>query len=465
MILRHLQYGPKLLAFSAVGVAFCCSACATVPQTVRSNSPESGAFQAIYTETTPGTANVKSARKGRPATSSPATPVVPSSGAHQIYRDPAIQQIGYSDGYVPPNASLSATNGQTAEFVPENQSVQIAANSIECCPAEPRFPAAGVNPMAPGMMAYDVSNLPSTENYSDEYLCDGGDRDLPVHYDSYSRRSLDTEDTILEFTDRSGRERMKPSNRVCIYAPRFASVRTVSRPHEDLSTNEAAGLGQMASTSGVHARLKLAHEVKLDSTSRLSVRSRASGLDMDSAQGAVTQLHTLSVHDKLLNLYQALSFVRSGRIDDSDSARLNYGIQAAFEWTREEYPVIAAKTDVPVEGHFEQSVAAITCIDEKEEAENLRIVKLADKSTAASGDTIEFTIRYDNLGGREVHHIRIVDNLTPRLAYIDESATSDRAGRLVLQDNGEGSQILIWEMDEPLPGKTGGVVTFKVRVR
>ena len=186
---------------------------------------------------------------------------------------------------------------------------------------------------------------------------------------------------------------------------------------------------------------------------------------MDAYQSVVSQLRSPSVHDKLLNIYQALTFVRFGKIDDADSARLNFGIQAASLWTREENPVITSKTDMALEGHFQQSSAVITAIDDKEEAENLRIVKLADKNTAVPGDVIEFTIRYDNLGGREVHHIRIVDNLTPRLQYVDDSATSDRAGRLVLQDNGEGSQILIWELDEPLKGKTGGVVTFKARVR
>ena len=171
------------------------------------------------------------------------------------------------------------------------------------------------------------------------------------------------------------------------------------------------------------------------------------------------------MHDKLLNIYQSLAFVRFGRIDDADTARLNYGIQAATLWTREEYPVISAKTDMVLEGHFEEASATITAIDDRKSAENLRIVKLADKNTAVPGDDIEFTIRYDNLGGTEVHHTRIVDNLTPRLEYLENTATSDRDGRLVLQDNGEGSQILIWEMDEPLPAKTGGVVTFKVRVR
>ena len=307
--------------------------------------------------------------------------------------------------------------------------------------------------------------MPSPELYTDEYLCDGGDRKLPVHYDSFSRMGLDSEDTVLEYTDRTGTEHMQPSNKVCIYAPRFASVRTVSRPHEEQSASEVARVGQLASTGGVHSRLRASNNVKREMTGRIAVRSKASGLDTDAFAGTMANLRRPSAHDKLLNIYQALTFIRSGVVDDADTARLNYGLQAAFAWTREQNPVITAKSDMPLEGHFEQNTAVITGIDEREFAEKLRIVKLADKKTAVPGDEIQFTIRYDNVGGREVHHIRIVDNLTPRLEYIDDSATSDRDGQLVLQDNGEGSQVLVWEMNDPLPGKHGGIITFKARVR
>ena len=146
---------------------------------------------------------------------------------------------------------------------------------------------------------------------------------------------------------------------------------------------------------------------------------------------------------------------------------MNYGIQAGLVWSREEYPVIAAKTDSVMEGVYEAHVATIVGVDDKKSNEpgELRIVKLADKNTALPGDVIEFTLRYDNLGPNAVHHVRIVDNLTPRLLYIDDSATSDHDGRLVVQDNGEGSLVLVWELTEPLQPKAGGVVTFKAKVR
>ena len=70
-----------------------------------------------------------------------------------------------------------------------------------------------------------------------------------------------------------------------------------------------------------------------------------------------------------------------------------------------------------------------------------------------------------NIGDLAVHDVVIVDNLTPRLEYVEDSATCNRDGRLVEEDNGEGSLILRWELDDPLAGRTGGVVTFKARVR
>jgi len=457
------KFSKNLLSWSVVGVAFTCSACATNSQTVRSNSPESGALQAIYKETT---VDPKAARKTRSADNQQQNSAMPSGVGQQIHRDPSFQQIAYTDTEGAVGSNVANAGGlPSPQFPPQIQNIGYSSGAIQSCPPEPRLPAAGFNPMAPGMMANEVVNLPSPENYSDECLCDGGDRDLPVHYDAANRRSLDTEDTVLEFTDRDGIERVKPSNRVCVYAPRFASVRTVSRPHEELSTNEVAGVGQLASLQGIHSRLRITHADQREMMSGVTVRSRAGGLESEAFPDTISQLRSLSMHEKLLNLFEALSFVRSGKIEETETAQLSKGIQAASSWTREQYPVISSKTDMAIEGRFEQSVSSITVVEEKEEAENLRIVKLADKQTAVTGDVIEFTIRYDNLGGREVHHIRIVDNLTPRLAYVNDSATSDRDGRLVLQDNGEGSQILIWELEAPLKGKSGGVVTFKARVR
>lgn len=451
-IQNGLQKSVALLALS-------CSACTSLSPSSRTAQIDERPVHAVYQESVK---NQKAPRSARAQDASVAPAEAQAAMPPQVRRDPALQQIAYTDA--PAYGSVVPQSHQ-AEWCPPACPPYAYQPYGNACPPEVRLPAAGDNPLAQGMVACEVCNVPSIEKYPEEYLCDGGDRDQPVHYDSFSRIGLDTEDTVLEFTDRSGKQVTKPSNRVCVYAPRFASVRTVSAPHEGQGKSEIGGVQHMASTKGMHTRLKPSNEVKREMLGGVAVRSRASGLETDVVLDSVWQLRRLSSEEKVINLHQSLAFVQFGQINDTESAMLKLGILAAMQWTRDEYPVISSKTDSAMEGHFEQSVATITCIEEKEEAENLRIIKLADKKTAAVGDEIQFTIRYDNLGGREVHHIRIVDNLTPRLQYIDDSATSDRAGRLILQDNGEGSNVLIWEIDEPLPGKAGGIVTFKTRVR
>lgn len=430
-------------AGTAALVALCCGACAA-PRTA---STDNGAIQAVYRETVtrgqsdelpamaPGVVRVSRKPTRRPVQDQPTGNPIQQTGYRPV--------SGLPGGACPPEAIVPA------------------------CPPEPRWAAPAANPFAQGMIGCRCETTYLAEKFPDEYLCDGGDRDVPVHYDTFNRNGLDTEDTVAEFTDHTGKNRVRPTNRVCLYAPRFSTVRTVSRPHEGMVLDEVAGVGHSIGTDSMRVQLKPSYHVKNEMTGRVKVRSRASGLENEQTLDNVSHVKRLVVHEKLLNIYQDLSFVQFGRVNTTDAARLDFGLQAAFIWTREEYPVISAKTDAAMTGTYEAHAATIVGIDDKQSDQpgDLRVVKLADKQTAESGDVVEFTIRYDNLGPNTVHHVRIVDNLTPRLAYVDESATSDREGRLVVQDNGEGSLVLIWELTHPLPPKTGGVVSFKARIR
>ncbi|MCA8988437.1 MAG: hypothetical protein KDA78_12380, partial [Planctomycetaceae bacterium] len=77
--------------------------------------------------------------------------------------------------------------------------------------------------------------------YPDEYLCDGGDRKDPVHYSPGAREGLDTQDTVAEYQDDTGEHHMKPTNEVCVYAPRFGAVKTVAGSSENLGVDRALG--------------------------------------------------------------------------------------------------------------------------------------------------------------------------------------------------------------------------------
>ena len=433
-------------------LALSCCACAAPNGLSKSaaNTQDRGAVQAIYRESVRGQSDLLDEKP---------------AGVVRLSKRPA----SGASAARPMIKSQSPRDGSSVQQVNHSQFGQDACPpyTITQCPPEPRWSAPSPNPFAQGMLGCQCETSLLAEKFPDEYLCDGGDRALPVHYESFTRNGLDTEDTIAEFTEHTGKTRTRVSNRVCIYAPRMSTIRTISRPHEGMNLDEVAGVGHAAGTDQLHTRLKASLKVKNEMSGRVLVRSRASGLESEQVQGNVSQTKHLVVHEKLLNVYQDLGFVRFGKLETNDAARLNYGIRASLIWTREQYPVIAAKTDAAMTGTYEAHAATIVGIDDKKSDEpgNLRLIKLADKQSAKPGDIVEFTIRYDNMGVNTVHHVRIVDNLTPRLAYEDDSATSDRDGRLVVQDNDEGSLILIWELTNPLPPNTGGVVSFKARIR
>jgi uncharacterized repeat protein (TIGR01451 family) len=426
-LVQRVRRGLALTGCAAL--AMCCSACMNPP--VRGQAQQSLPDPVSLASMSPMTSGAGTVRLGSKPRWTP--------------MDGGIQQVAFHEASgpaCPPEAILS-------------------------CPPEPRFPVAGGNPFAVGMPAYDVACQPSPYHYSDEYLCDGGDRLLPVHYDYDSRFGLDTEDTVGEFYDHHGRERVAASNRVCVYAPRFASVRTVSLPHEEGTSRELAGV--IGANGGGEVRTQLAAQLgnRNVGTGGVRMRSRASGIESEQLPIDVSQRQRPQLHDKIQNTFQDLSFFRNGTLEQADLARLNLGMQAALFWSREQYPVIQGKIESATTGIDTLSAGVLTVIDDErsDQPGQLRLVKTADLNAAEVGDVITFTIRYDNLGPREIDAVRIVDNLTPRLKYVDDSATSDRPGQLLLQDNGEGSVVLIWELAAPLPPKAGGVVTFQALVR
>jgi uncharacterized repeat protein (TIGR01451 family) len=313
---------------------------------------------------------------------------------------------------------------------------------------------------------FDGSPCPGTvfESYPDEYICDGGDRDIPIHYIDDKMQGLETEDAAIEYRDDLDKRHVRPTNRVCIYAPRFASISTISEPIEDvgggrLRQNVNAQIGvDMINREAVFAQ----HQ--REGTVRLVTRERGSVVEIDTAAEAVdqpiipqTDVHTAYVAEEL-------AFLRTGVIKQADEARLATSITSAVVWTRDQYPVIAAKSVQGIELRSRFKADELVG-QESRRLTGLRIVKLADKRIADSGDIVTFTIRYDNLGNREISDVVIVDNLTPRLEYVADSADSDVPARFEIEDNGEGSSVLKWILENPVEGGKGGVVTFKALVR
>jgi len=375
---------------------------------------------------------------------------------------PAIEHADF-DGNVG-EARLSSPARQTAAASPIQQ-VAYQQPMPAACPPRPAYcefsPAEGRDYTLPA-----GSDPAMVAMYPDEYLFDGGDRENPVHYDDYSRLGLDTEDTIVEYQTHKGNHEVKKSNRVAVYAPRFAAIRSASSPLSGTGVDTLATTEDTVHGVGLEARTVITQHKQREQLEGVRMRSRASGVETEQQQGAVGQTAYLGGHTKLSNLFQDTGTETTGQFEQSDEARIAYQIQAAAVWSRTQFPVIAVRTRSAHSSKSAVKPEEYIGIEDKRKTEgNLKLIKLADKKNAKPGDEILFTIKYENIGDFDVEGIKIVDNLTPRLEYIEDSATSDRKGRLVVEDNLEGSLILTFEVDETVKGHQGGVVTFKARVR
>lgn len=331
---------------------------------------------------------------------------------------------------------------------------------IERTNAEPRVPAVFACPVV------DESPAALAKIYPDEYLFDGGDRELPIHYEQEQMVGLDTEDAAIEYTDGEGNRRVRPTNRVAVYSPRFAAVTAVTEPIEGVGGGRPVQSVARISQEGIDNRsVAFAHHQR-DMAERMLTRSRGSGLQTTAAPDAAEAPLAPLGHVHTTVVMGDFAFVRTGQFKQSDEPRLASSIDSAVVWTRDQNPVILAKSDRALELRAKFNPEEMVGQENRFNGrERLRIVKLADKRIAQPGEVVTFTIRFDNIGDRPAHDVVIVDNLTPRLEYVEESADCDLAGRLVVEDNGEGSLILRWELAEPLAGRTGGVVSFKALVR
>lgn len=304
------------------------------------------------------------------------------------------------------------------------------------------------------------------EQFPDEYLFDGGDREYPVHYDGDIMVGVESEDTVAEFRDHKGARKVKASNRVAIYSPRFAAVRTFTSISEGYNVQRPISNVDQVQGAGLRQKVGGKTGVQRDRVQGVRMRSRVSGVFSQTTRKDVSAAKAITQHVKLMNLFEDVQFLHDGKMRQSEMAQLHRGMNSAATWTRDLNPVIVANLTAAQEVYANFKVAELVGTDEgHKQPGRLRLVKLADKEVAKPGDVITFTIRFDNLGDRELRHVRLIDNLTPRLEYVDDSATSDLPGSINVDDNGEGSHILRFELDNPLPRNTGGVITFQAKLR
>jgi uncharacterized repeat protein (TIGR01451 family) len=319
----------------------------------------------------------------------------------------------------------------------------------------------------PAPLPYNV--LPpeaKTLEQRDEYLHDGGDRELPVLVSpEWQVYGLDTQDTVAQFDTLSGETLVTPSNCVNIYAPRFGAVRTVARLAED---------EHIVSPGGVVLPEKLARadivRVPVTNLQRVQLGGEVGSklpeaYEMGEGGKLLVMMLTPAGFQDTYLPFENLEVIKTGIIEETEKARLAESIQAAIVWTREQavQVVLDRKNAGITSGNL--TAETVYTVKDLRNCPKLKVIKVASTQTAKPGETIDFTIRFDNVGDQPIGNVVLMDSLTTRLEFVAGSAQSSVKAAFSSKPNEGDSVTLRWELAEPLNPGQGGVVRFNCRVR
>ena len=299
---------------------------------------------------------------------------------------------------------------------------------------------------------------------ADEYICDGGDINEDVRVkQNWDVVGLDPEDTVAHFDTLDGKTEVTASNKCCIYAPRFAAVRKVINPILYEGHERMAGVEKPT-------RVNLHQDLGLPTTA-VQPEQVASDLHLDPAVTFREQTRGIGI-DNVAQMYLArggfmlhenLRFIQRGEYDAAEKAVLAERTQAAMIWQSNQMTQVIVDGQMAHEARSTDKPEMIYTY-ELQGKPRLRICKIASNCDAQSGDIVEFTLRFDNVGDQKIGNVTIIDHLTPRLEYVKESQSATVKADFKIQENPE-TLVLRWEITEPLEVNQGGLIRFRCRVR
>ncbi|EAQ78132.1 DUF11 domain-containing protein [Blastopirellula marina] len=335
------------------------------------------------------------------------------------------------------------------------------------CPGGPCGP--GYGNCGPGAYGcYPVTSYDTTPPCwpEDEYIYDGGDRNQQTMIGAdFSMRGLDIEDTVAHYDTLDGQRIVTPSNRVCVYAPRFAAVRKIYGLSAGLKNQRLVASradlelqGQNHTGIATNINQPVQPERNLAARTATIFRDRTMGVGLENRQILIQFV-------KEFQAYEDFSIMKVGIYDASQKARLATSIQNAIAWTENQAVQVTIEGQQAHEGTYEMNPQEAVMFDLPPGKPRLRIVKAASTDDAQPGDIVEFTLRFDNLGDQRIGNVTIIDNLSPRLELIEDSAQCSIDAAFLTQPNEKESLILRWEIKDALEVGEGGVCRFKCRVR
>jgi uncharacterized repeat protein (TIGR01451 family) len=361
------------------------------------------------------------------------------------------------------DAAVVITDAPPPEEVSTGEVADRGVEETKRVPIEPIFdegppiPMVNVPPWSPPGIAGPWPH--------DEYLEDGGDREVPVNLGSAGDvHGLELEDTVAIYDTIDGQTKIKPSNRVCLYAPRFAAVRQVTSVIENLQNDQLTAVSMpLAPHLNQEDRLATTAVQPVQPEGGIATRHPSIERVGEGARPAVSLQPILGIEGGFAT-YENLLIMRRGVFEESEKARLLESIDAAITWTHDKAVQVVLDGRAAVDFTGNQKAQATFRVDVPNHP-CLRVIKIASTKVAKPGDVVDFTIRFDNTGDQTIQHVELIDNLTTRLEYVPQTAQSSRRAEFTSEANTGDSLVLRWDFVDPLPPGEGGLVRFHCRVR
>ncbi len=298
-----------------------------------------------------------------------------------------------------------------------------------------------------------------------EYVYDGGDRDPQARLrNDLSVVGLDSEDTVIRYETQAGTVELQAGCRVPIYAPRFAATRKIrSLGYQDHVVAAQAEILQQSPgratevlpPTGVRLRQP---PVRGESVKVVEAyRDRQRGLNFEKV------LPAIDISDAF-KPYEDLAIIREGKMIADDKIKLRRFAAAAMQWTNIEglQVIVDNQAAALIEEKRRPDEVLVYELDGKP---RVRLCKVASHQVAESGDIIDFTIRFDNVGDQKISNIVVHDSLSPRLEYVEETQKCSLKSDFESQPNDAGSSTLSWTITEELKAGSGGYIRFQCKVR
>ncbi|MBR4104222.1 MAG: DUF11 domain-containing protein, partial [Thermoguttaceae bacterium] len=325
-------------------------------------------------------------------------------------------------------------------------------------------PYANVNRPTSRPLDADAPNAPRSE--FGEYVVTGGDSKGEMYSrEDWSVENLDKEDSVAHFDTVDGRILSEPTNRLFLYSPRFGAARQVIGPiagESRVMLESANTTTQTVQKDGVQTVDARTAETKPLGASQNAGVASAESL---AAPTIGTSRVMLMEADAQLRLHALLTSATVDDLATNDASLMLEGALAAQGWSGEQKVAVALDTANAFSNTYLEGAGTIYSVKDDTKTSKLRVIKIANKDAARPGELVEFTLRFENIGDEPIGNVTILDNLSARLAYVDNTAKSSVPAEFLAELNEQGSLNLRWEITEPLEPKEFGVVRFICKVR